>query len=61
MTKKLNEYSVIGSVLNSKYDLANIHQYCNELVNNDCDAEFSFCNTKGCTLPTNNLSDLFSQ
>ena len=59
--KKLNEYSVIGSVLNSKYDLANIHQYCNELVNNDCDAEFSFCNTKGCTLPTNNLSDLFSQ
>jgi uncharacterized protein len=59
--KKLNEYSVIGSVLNSKYDLANIHQYCNELVNNDCDAEFSFCNIKGCALPTKNLSDLFAQ
>jgi hypothetical protein len=57
--KKLNEYSLIGSVLNTKHDLANIHLYSSELVNNHYEYEFSFCNNNGCTLPTKNLLELF--
>ena len=57
----LNDYCVIGSILNTKYDLANIHEYIRNQMNLNFETEYSFCNAKGCMLPTKNLSELFLQ
>lgn len=57
----LNDYSILGGVLNSKYELENIHEYIKELFAPNFEVEYSFCNKKGCTLPTDNLLELFSR
>ncbi|APJ04974.1 thioredoxin domain-containing protein [Silvanigrella aquatica] len=57
--KKLNEYSVVGSDLNSKFDLLNIHEYSKELLKQESESKYSFCSIKGCSLPTDNLYNLF--